>query len=727
MTATETSTATSTDTITGGPGGGARHAAPGGTRGRLRRLALGGPEDPRWSRPALWAVLLLAFGLYAWNLPDGGYANSYYSAAVKSGTESWKAFFFGSLDSGSFITVDKPPMALWVMGLFARVLGFGTWSLLLPQALMGAASAAVVHATVRRAFGHRAALVAAVVTALTPIAVAINRDNNPDTLLVLLLVLAAWACQRAIESGRVRWLVAAAFFVGCGFNTKMLQAFVVVPALALAYLVAARPGVVRRIVHLLAAGVAMAVSSFWWMVVVDLIPADRRPFIGGSTDGTVWDLVIGYNGLGRILGEGGGPGGGRGGPGGGGGGFGGEAGAGRLFNDILGGQISWLLPFAALALVAGLVLLWKRPRTDAARAGLVLWGGWLAVHYVVFGFAEGTFHPYYSTAMGPAIGALTGAGAVLLYGAYRRSAAWAWVLPAGVAVMGAWSFVLLDRTPDWNPWLRWAVAAVTVLAVVALAAGRVPRLRARVAVAGLALAVLGGLAGPAAYAVSAASSPVNGTNPLAGPSSGQGFGGPGGRPGVMPGRMPGGGLPGGMPPGGQGQGQGQDDRPQGGEAPGGQAPGGQAPSGRPQGGGRPGGGGPGGGPGGQVSDQMVDYLRKNRNGARWLVAVGSSQQASSIILESGEPVIAMGGFTGQDPAMTVEKLQRYVESGQLRYILIGEGRGGPGGGGSSEVTAWVRKNGTLVDASAYGGSSGTSSPSASSSGAGDGTRLYKLS
>ncbi|MFI0356358.1 ArnT family glycosyltransferase [Actinomadura sp. 9N407] len=700
---------TITDTITNGPGRTERHAGPAGAGGRLRRLALGGPDDPRWARPALWAVLALAFALYAWNLTAGGHANSYYSAAVRSGTESWKAFFFGSLDAGSFITVDKPPMSLWAMGLFARVLGFGTWSLLLPQALAGVASVAVLHATVRRASGHPAALIAAGVLALTPITVAINRDNNPDTLLVLLLVLAAWACQRAIESGRTRWLLLAAFFVGCGFNTKMLQAFLVVPALALAYLIAARPGVLRRFAHLLAAGAAMAVSSLWWMAVVDLTPAENRPFIGGSTDGTVWDLVIGYNGMGRVLGEGGG---GRGGGGGPGGGFGGEAGAGRLFNDILGGQISWLLPFAVLAALAGLVLLWKRPRTDLARAGLVLWGGWLAVHYVVFSFAEGTFHPYYSTAMGPAIGALTGAGAVLLYGAYRRSLAWAWVLPLGVAVTGAWSFVLLARTSDWNPWLRWAVAAMTVLAVLGLVAGRLLRGHGRrLVVAGLALTVLAGLAGPAAYAASAASSQVNATNPLAGPSSGQGFGGPGGRPGAMPGGAPGrtagGGMPGGPPPSGQAPGGQTPD----GQAQNGQAQGGQAQGGRGRDGQRPGGGFGGGGPGGQVNGQMTDYLVKNRGGARWLVAVSSAQQASSMILETGEPVIAMGGFTGQDPAMTVDKLQRYVQSGQLRYILIGEGRGGPGGGGSSEVTAWVQKNGTLVDASAYGGSSASSSSS----------------
>ncbi|WP_433471800.1 glycosyltransferase family 39 protein [Spirillospora sp. CA-142024] len=710
-------------------------AGPASPAGRARRLLLGPDGDPRWARPALWGILIAACVLYAWGLSKAGYANSYYSAAVKSGTQSWKAFFFGSLDAGSYITVDKPPMALWAMELSARVFGFSTWSLLLPQVAEGVAAVAVLYATVRRAFGPAAAVTAAAVLALTPITVAINRDNNPDTLLVLLLVAAAWACQRAIDTGRLRPLLLAAFLVGCGFNTKMLQAFLVVPALGLAYLVAARPGLLRRAGHLLAAGAVLAASSFWWMLTVDAVPAGSRPYIGGSTDGTAWDLVIGYNGLGRVFGENGGRGGPGGGGPGGGGGFGGQSGAGRLFNDILGGQISWLIPFAVLALAAGLILLRRKPRTDTARAALLLWGGWLAVHYVIFSFAKGTFHPYYSTAIAPAVAALTGAGAVLLTGAYRRSARWAWVPPAGIAATGAWAFALLDRTPSWHPWLRWAVAAATVLAVLALLGGRfVRRARTRAAVAGLVLAVTAGLAGPAAYAVSAASTTSNGSNPLAGPSSGNGFGGPGGFPGGRgtagrgaPPGMPGGaGLPGGagMPGGPAQDGQAPAGQPGGrnGQAPGG-AQAGQAPDGRGQ---RPAGsgfGGFGGGPGGRVDSQMIAYLEKNQGGATWLVAVSSAQEASSIILQTGRPVIAMGGFTGSDPAMTVAKLQQYVKDGKLRYILLG-GRMGPGGGGDSGVTAWVQKNGTLVDAGEYGGTS-TGSPDASSGGS-TGTQLYKL-
>ncbi|WP_433475790.1 glycosyltransferase family 39 protein [Spirillospora sp. CA-142024] len=604
------------------------------------------------ARAALGAILALAAVLYGLGVQTQS-GNSYYAAAVLSGTKSWKAFFFGSLDAGNYITVDKPPLALWVQELVGRVVGVNGWSLVGPSVVMGVAAVAVLYATVRRAFGRTAALIAALVLALTPITVAINRDDNPDTLLVLLLVLGAWALQRAVESGRLRWLAACGLFIGLAFNTKMLQAFLVLPAFALVYLVCAPVGRARRLGHLTVAGGVLAAASAWWMLIVAAVPASSRPYIGGSTDNTVWDLVIGYNGLGRIFGaDGAGQG----------ANFGGAAGLGRLFNDTMGGQISWLLPFAAIALAVGLVLRGRRPRNDLPRAALLLWGGWLAVHFLVFSLSEGTFHPYYATAMAPAIAALTGAGIVAMRNAPRRIS---WTLPAAFAVTGAWAFVLLRRTPSWHPWLAWTVAALTAVAVIGLLA----RSR-RLAVAAAAIGLVAALTGPAAYAASTAVGGAgNGTNPTAGPavSSGMG-GGPGGQ------RMANG--PGGSPPSG-----------------------GQAPSGRPSSGQNA-----SRGPGGQVSTQLVSYLLKNQGDATWLVAVSSAQSASSIILETGRPVIAMGGFTGDDPAMTVAKLQQYVQEGKLKYVLLGsDGRGTA----NSAVTAWIKAHGTAVSTSAYGGTSGS--------------------
>jgi 4-amino-4-deoxy-L-arabinose transferase-like glycosyltransferase len=382
---------------------------PGG-RGLPQRILLGRANDPRWARPALWAVLLLAAAVSCYGLGRNGDANSYYAAAVLSGTKSWSSMFFGSLDTGNYITVDKPPVALWLMESSCRILGFGSWQMLLPIALCGVAAVGVLYSAVRRSFGPTAATVAALVLALTPITVAINRDNNPDPVLVLLTVAAAWLCLEAIRSGRTMPLVWSAVLVGFAFNTKMLAAYMVLPAFVAAYLYAAKGGVWRRVRTLLIAGVALVVSSGWWMVIVDAIPAADRPFIGSSTKNTVWDLVTGYNGLARITGGSGsgGPGGGGAPSGGGGANFGGTAGAGRLFNDILGGQISWLIPFAAIACVGALVLRGRRRRTDIQRAGLVLWGMWLLTHYLTFSFADGTFHPYYTTMLAPAIAALTG-------------------------------------------------------------------------------------------------------------------------------------------------------------------------------------------------------------------------------------------------------------------------------------------------------------------------------
>src|ERR1700691_5249562 len=327
-------------------------------RGPFKRLLLGRPTDPRWARPALWAVLVLAAVLYSWDLSRNGDANAFYAAAVLSGTQSWKAFFYGSLDSASFITVDKPPFAFWVMGISARIFGFNSWSLLLPQAAEGVAAVAVVYAAVRRSVGgltgergaYAAGLIAALALTLTPVVVAIDRDDNPDTMLTLLLAVGAWGLLESLRSDRhrLRWLMLSAVAFGLAFHTKMLEGFIPLPALAIVYLVLADGTWRARIGRLLAAGGVLAVIALSWMTIVDLIPKTSRPYVGSSANDTVWNLAVGYTGFGRIAGRAGfgGPGGlggtgaggglgGRGGVGGTGaggfGGFGGSSGVGRLF------------------------------------------------------------------------------------------------------------------------------------------------------------------------------------------------------------------------------------------------------------------------------------------------------------------------------------------------------------------------------------------------------------
>ncbi|WP_157876074.1 ArnT family glycosyltransferase, partial [Streptacidiphilus griseoplanus] len=307
--------------LPGAPDGGPGPAdePPGGLRGLPVRLWRGRPEDPRWARPALLGLLAATAVLYLGNLSVSGWANSFYSAAVQAGTVSWKAFFFGSSDAGNFITVDKPPMSLWPMELSARVLGLSSFSVLLPQALMGVATVGTVHAAVRRRHSPRAALLAGAVLALTPVAALMFRFNNPDALLVLLLALAAYAVQRAQEAAGTRWLVLAGVLLGFAFLTKTLQAFLVLPAFALAHLVTAPTGLWRRVRQLLLAGAAMVVAGGWWVAVVELMPASSRPYVGGSQDNSFLSLTFGYNGFGRLTGdETGSVGGGGAGPGGGG-------------------------------------------------------------------------------------------------------------------------------------------------------------------------------------------------------------------------------------------------------------------------------------------------------------------------------------------------------------------------------------------------------------------------
>ncbi|MEE1765880.1 ArnT family glycosyltransferase [Streptomyces sp. SP18BB07] len=693
---------------TAGPGGTAGTEPPSPTApvGPVRP-----PETaPRWSLPALIGIMVLAGVLYSWNLSSSG-LNSFYSAAVLSGTQSWKAWFFGSLDAGNFLTVDKPPFVLMVMGLSCRVFGFGTWQMMAPLIASALGTIWILHSSVKRVWGHGAAAVAALVLALTPITVAINRDNNPDTLLVFLMVAGAALALRAVHNGRLLPLLGSAACFGLAFNTKMLQGYIALPAVFAVYLYAADTGLMKRIVNLALAGVALAVSSFWWAAAVSLVPAADRPYIGGSTDGTAWNLIMGYNGLGRILGGEGNGG------GGGGGGFSGTAGLGRMFNDILGGQISWLLPFAGVALIGGLVRCGRAPRTDLTRAALVMWGGWTALHYLTFSLAEGTMHPYYTTALAPGIAALCGGGGLMLLRAFRTDRRWLWVLPAAFAVTGVWAVLLLRRATDWNTWLWPAIAVVMVVAVAGLVVFRSGSsgTRLRLLAASLAAAIVASVAGPAAYAateLSATGGGMGGTNPTAGPTTGSGMGGFGGGGGNRAGS--GGRL--GTPPSGApgGQQQGGTQAPQGG---GQQQGGGQAPQGGTSGG--PGGGMGGGGMGGGASSELISYLEKNQDGAKWLLAVSSSQSAAQLILSSGEPVISMWGWSGSDQAMTLAKLKELVEAGELHYIQLG-GDGGPparanssvgeGGGPdgnsslSSEVTAWVQENGTAVTASEYGGS-----------------------
>jgi 4-amino-4-deoxy-L-arabinose transferase-like glycosyltransferase len=631
-----------------------------------------------WVLPGTIAVLALAAVLYLVNLTVSGWANTYYSATAWAASQSWSAWFFGSIDPANFITVDKPPLATMVMGLSVRLFGLSSASILVPEALMGVATVGILMATVRRTFGAAASLIAGVVMALTPGAVLIFRYNNPDALLTLLLVAAAWALVRALESDRFRWLVVAGLLVGLAFNTKLLQAYLVLPAFALTFAVAAPGSVRRRLAGLVVAAGAVVVGSAWWVAAMELIPAAQRAYVGGSTNNSALDLVLGYDGLGRIFGQDGGAGGpggvGGGGQGGGpGGGFSGTPGFLRLFNSQLGGQVAWFLPASIAGLIAGLVARFRAPRTDLARAGYLLWGTWLLVHALVFSFMSGIIHSYYVVAMAPAIGALVGGGAVTLWRA-RTRAPWAGFV-LGVAILGTamLGWLLLDRTPEFVSGL--GLVAVVVAAVLVpvltlgtqrVAVGRVG-VGSRAALAAVTLGLAATLVGPVAYAVDTMQTAYGGGDPAAGPAAADARGGVGG-PGAG-GQVPGGS---GQPPAGVGL------------APGGIA---QVPGGRLAGGFT--GGAPGGPAGGaSLSDSVVDYLLANQGSATWIVAVQGANAAGSLELQTGKAVMAMGGFSGGDDAPTLAGLQALVASGDLRFVAVGEGGGGPTGG-SSGISSWV--------------------------------------
>jgi 4-amino-4-deoxy-L-arabinose transferase-like glycosyltransferase len=683
-------------------------------------------RDPSWARPALVALLLLTALAYIWDLSASGYANSFYAAAVQAGTKSWKAMFFGSLDSSNFITVDKPPASLWVMSLSGRIFGFSSWSMLVPQALEGVAAVGLLYATVKRWFGAGAGLAAGALFAATPVAALMFRFNNPDALLVLLLVASAYCLTRALERAGTRWVLAAGALVGAAFLAKMMQAFLVLPAFALVYAIAAPTTLRRRIAQLLAGGVALVLAAGWWVLIVALWPASSRPMIDGSSDNSILNLITGYNGLGRIFGSGGGAGGGRAGGGaGGGGGFSGATGVLRLFNDLMGAQASWLLPAAAVALLAGL---WTRrgaPRTDRRRAALILWGGWLLVTAAIFSFGQGVIHTYYTVALAPAIAALVAIGGAIWWP--RRATTPARLLAAFViAGSVVWACALLGRDSSWEPWLTPLVATSGAPAVIGLlAAPALGHLRGRVLGVAVALGVLSAVSGPLAYAAYTASTPHTGSVVSAGPTSSGGAGAFGGGPGGLrggaafgggtrPAGAPGGaagsaGVPGGSPPtgaagasqqlfsGSSSTGAGAATGTSGTTGRSGSSAGGSGTSSQ-QSGGQPGGGAS------SVSSQLVKALRSNAGSYRWSAATSGSQSAASLELASGTAVMGIGGFSNEGGNLSLAAFERYVAKGDIHYYVASQGAGGgaaggPGGGGgpggagtSSSIASWVKAN-----------------------------------
>jgi 4-amino-4-deoxy-L-arabinose transferase-like glycosyltransferase len=660
-------------------------------------------------RPELVGLVAIAATLNLWALSRNAWANDYYSAAVRSMSSSWHDFLFASLDKSGVMTVDKPPLALWVQSLSVRIFGYHSLSMLVPQALMGAASVALVYDLVRRRFGRVGGFVAGLALATTPITVGISRHNNPDALLVLCCVAALWFAARALEDRRTRWLVLAGVCVGLGFETKMGVALVVVPGIVAAWLWLAPRGrgLLRASRQLLAGGAAMVLVGGAWPALVELTPAADRPWVSGTSDNRVLSLIFEYNGLGRVDGQTGGPAG----AGGGGNMFGGTPGPLRLLNSALGGQAGWLLGFAILSGL-GILVATRLRRADARTGWLIAVGGAFLTTAVLFSSASGIFHPYYVSLLAPFIAALVGAGAAqMLRGGLNARI----LAPLAIAAGVVCELVVRSRYPGQLEWLPGVLVVVGALACLAL--GAFSARRVRLVAVGAAVAAL--LLAPSVWAVDTLGYATSSTFPSGGPASaesaggGAGFGGFGGAAGprlLGPGR-----AAQGQPLFGAGGPSGT------GGARAGGPPGfarGASGAGRPPGisgaaGGGGFGGGPGGAGGGAIGAPMgnsasisaaISYAKTHGGGT---IAVSSQSSAAQPIIDQDANVAGIGGFSGRESDVSISWLAQEARDGKVRWVLVEQG-GASGGGlrlagdtrqGSKAAMAAVAKVCTAVSIS----------------------------
>lgn len=627
--------------------------------------------QPPYARPLLVLITAVATALYVWNIGRGQF-HPFYADTVLSMTRNWKAFFFGSFDPGNSITLDKLPGFLWPQALSARLFGFHPWALALPQVIEGALSVLVLFRLVRRQAGAHAALVAAAAFAFTPAVAGLFRSAVEDAPFTLFLLLAADAAFRAARTARLRPLVGSAVWIGLAFQTKMLEAWAVLPALAAVFLIAAPTTLRHRMARTaVAAGVTVAVSASW-VLVVALIPAGDRPYIDGTTNNSPVSMVVGYNFLNRFPQLGltpadtgsvnsvpGGPA--AKGPSAAGNpaaaATGDEGGWSKMVRAPLASQTGWLYPAAFLTLGCGLVWLRRRPRTDPERAALLLWGGWLTTFLVVFSAGTVAGHTYYMGVVAAPLAALTGIGTVRFWRAHRTGGPYAWTLPAMIGATAVWGAVVTGARPHFWPGLGPAALALCAAALVLLAwsrrSSRGPGDRdtgRRAAVAGLLVGVAAMLLAPAAWSASVVvprySQSAKGT---VGPDS-----------------------------------DAERTRPR---APAVAAVGDRSAT-----------------PGPTARRRLLSYLQADRRGTDYLVATASWNIASPYLRATGDAVLPVGGYMGQAPSPTPGDIRRYVDAGRLRYVLLR--RAHPGASAvtpAGRVAAWVRSSCARVPDSAYGG------------------------
>ncbi|MGI8968454.1 MAG: glycosyltransferase family 39 protein [Chloroflexota bacterium] len=581
-----------------------------------------------WEHVALAAVTCISVILEFFRLNREGYANTYYAAAVKSMMQSWHNFFFVSFDPGGFVSVDKPPVALWIQVLSAKLFGFSGVSILLPQALAAILSVVLLYVLIQRVWGRVPGLIAALALAVMPVSVATGRNNTMDSVLVLVVLLAAWTSMKAAETGRLRWLLLTAVLVGIGFNIKMLEAYLVLPALGLLYLVAAPRRWSIRLVHLVAATVVLLIVSFSWATAVDLTPASQRPYVGSSSNNTELNLILGYNGLNRFQQGLYGAGNSLGGPGNFAGRFGGrrppgtpfartgqnanpavngwffgtgQPGPTRLFSQALAGQIGWLLPLAFLGLLLGAWQTRRRWPLDRRQQSLVLWGMWLLTQVVYFSIAS-RFQSYYLVMLAPGIAALSGIGVVALWREYRQAPRLWWLLPLALLGLALYQASILSSFTDWSARLDPMIIGLCIVAAIGLVvAHRWTRAGVRFTALAATVGVFALVAAPAVWAAIPA---WNGSSsrPVAGP-------------------------------GAETRGRRIDD-------------------------------------GIQTDSKLLSFLQTHEGKTRFLFAAPSAMEAAPYILATGKPIMALGGFSGRDFILTPAGLATLVHQGTVRYFLL---------------------------------------------------------
>jgi len=649
-------------------------------------------------------------------------------------TMNLRNFFFVSFDPSGFVTIDKPPLGFWIQAIFAKIFGFSGWSILLPEALAGVISVYLIYYLVKRSFGAVAGLISALCLAVTPVFVAASRNNTIDNLLVVTLLFACLALSIAAEKGKLKYLVISLVLVGIGFNIKMLEAYMIGPAFYITYLLSSTISFKKKIKHLVLGTVILFAVSLSWAVIVDLVPAQNRPFVGSSTDNSVMELIIGHNGLERLgLGSKSGRGAGGFGDGNQGrqmpqdsqgttnqgmpegdstgnaqgmrgraldgnvqnsenmqppngrgqdsqagqigglggqnlgnqGSFGGQTKAGitRLFSKgSLSDQIVWFIPLALLGFIAGAIKEKLRFKLDNKRKiSLALWFVWLVPEFIYFSYTTGLFHPYYLTMMAPPVAALAGIGISTMWQFYKEGGWKSWFLPVAFVLEGLTHMLMLSYYYNsMSTVMRNIIIIALILCflssvilgiwnVLNAIKGKkngsennddlkeIKNIKAKKILVGIAF--MGILITPIIGVSATITHKLNETIPAAGLEL---------LSNTQKGSFGGGNMT-------------------------------------------------------NTSSQntkLSEFLKNNITNEKYSLVVSSARSSQDLIIQNGESVMALGGFSGSDNILTLDEFKELVKNGEVRYVLSG-GMGGGGNNGSSEIMSWVTENGKVVPESQW--------------------------